>query len=65
MVPAMKVTPEDMDRIRDAINMTMAEPHRYEERDIALACLLYGIYDRGYNAAMDDIRNDLSDWDRK
>ncbi len=51
----MKITPEDMNDVREACNLrTPYYSIDYEARDIALAFILTRIYDRGYDAAIDD-----------
>ncbi len=50
----MKITPEDMDDVREACNLrTPYHSIDYEARDTALALILGRIYDRGYNAAVE------------
>ena len=58
----MKITPEDMDDVRAAL-ARFEDPFgsgpANEQRDIALALILVRIYDRGYEAAIND-----HPWDR-
>lgn len=59
-LPVVKITPDDMVRIRYAFFADYAVypngPTREDRRDIAVATLLTGIYDRGYERGWEDGR---------
>lgn len=48
----MKVTPEDMDAVRNLIFEAQYRHQDPEQRDTALALILVRLYDRGYNQAV-------------
>lgn len=54
----MKITPEDMDNVRDVLKRSQTAGGGYvpydSQRDIALALILVRIYDRGYEQGHDD-----------
>lgn len=55
----MKITPEDMDAIRTVLaEAGIGTCGMDEQRDLSLALILRGIYDRGYVAGYTDRAND-------
>lgn len=63
----MKITPEDMDDVRDVLRRsarTTRLPGEFaevdEQRDIALALILVRIWDRGYKHGQDDAIDEQS-----
>ena len=57
----MKIYPNDMDELFKRFNITSSEPHKHEERDMALAQLLIKIYDRGYSKGYLDAQRNKDD----
>ncbi len=50
----MKITPEDMDDVREIFRRGYSTPPDSEPDDIALAFILVRIWDRGHKAGYDE-----------